>query len=655
MLCGLSTRAVTLFLEPLLAARDATGFALAEALEVVGVIEPDAERTAAFEARYGLPLRRFAPEEWAAALRETRPDLLLVAVPDYLHEAYILRGLEAGLDIVTEKPMVISTAESARVLAAERASRGRVRVAFNYRYNPLHARLKAFFDEGRLGRVVQVDFQYTLDTLHGASYFYRWNRERRFSGSLAVHKCCHSFDLVRWMLGQEPQVVTALGGLDYYGPKSPHRPASPEAACPYFTRWFANGDEASLADDHPIYHLQGDKGLPFPHQYPERLSLYDAAIDVEDNYSALIAFDGGTRMTFSVNFSAPWEGYRMVANGTHGRLEVECYPSPGRCPFPAQSRATFTPLFGGAPEPLEWESAAGGHGGADPEMLRHLFHSEAEDLPTARDGAMAVAMGEAIWRSALAGGQPLPLRSLPGGEELEMPRPNRQRAFSLLEALFAVALLAVLALLLASVVQNARQQARATGCLAQLRSLWGAAMEYAQDHNGRFSSINVEKSQRDPKSPGFREYLGYTANVFENTLYSCPEAQRSKYAAGGNMYRSYSVGRFMVSNWAPADSGATVVNGAMEVLRRVPYPHEALYLADGVPNTGSTPASGEGINYYTNLNASNVADALPLHGGRLNAVYLDGHASAHRIAELQRPAGNVLWGGTDRNPTATTP
>jgi len=403
LVCGLSTRAVGLFFNPLFQP-SSPGFHLAEHLEIVGLVEPDQIRVQAFQERFQRNYPLYHPNDWERAVAETQPDLVIVTTPDFLHEEYILRALEKDLDVVSEKPMVISSAQARRIIEAEKRSGGTVQVAFNYRYHPLHRKLKEFVDSGRLGKIIQIDFNYCLDTLHGASYFYRWNRQRKFSGSLAIHKCCHSFDLIRWITGLDPRMVHALGGLDYYGQNSPHRPGGPfgNTCCPYIGKWF-KGNDRPTDQDHPIYDLQGDQGLPFPLQYPKRLTLYDPEIDIEDNYSALFELDGGARMTFSVNFSSPWEGYRLAIAGQLGRLEVQYYNAPSRCNFPANSSAMFMPLFGEA-ESLEWENISGGHGGADARMLQALFQpteDNATPLASSRDGLIAVAMGEGVWRSVV--------------------------------------------------------------------------------------------------------------------------------------------------------------------------------------------------------------------------------------------------------------
>src|SRR6185436_18778328 len=90
-----------------------------------------------------------------------------------------------------------------------------VRVAFNYRYNPLH---EAFKNElGELGEIGSVHFEWLLDVRHGADYFRRWHRDKANSGRVLVHKATHHFDLVNWWLGAVPERVYAEGRLFFYG------------------------------------------------------------------------------------------------------------------------------------------------------------------------------------------------------------------------------------------------------------------------------------------------------------------------------------------------------------------------------------------------------------------------------------------------------
>ena len=53
--------------------------------------------------------------------------------------------------------------------------------------------------------------------MHGADYFRRWHRRIENSGGLLVHKSTHHFDIVNWLIEQDPEEVSAFGALRFYG------------------------------------------------------------------------------------------------------------------------------------------------------------------------------------------------------------------------------------------------------------------------------------------------------------------------------------------------------------------------------------------------------------------------------------------------------
>src|SRR5690606_19729196 len=84
----------------------------------------------------------FGPEQFAQMLTQTRPDAVIVTGPDDTHVEHILAALAANLDVITEKPMVSTAADAVRVLEAERASHGSVRVTHNLRYTSRHREIQ---------------------------------------------------------------------------------------------------------------------------------------------------------------------------------------------------------------------------------------------------------------------------------------------------------------------------------------------------------------------------------------------------------------------------------------------------------------------------------------------------------------------------------
>lgn len=418
-ICGISTRAVVNFLLPLLGIpssfsdRDYSGVG-----EVVGVLDSDPERIRVMNERCGTAIPAFG--DFETMLREARPEVILVGTPDKDHAEFIIKALNAGLDVIVEKPMVISSAQARQVLEAEQRSKGRVRVAFNMRYHPVSLAAKRFIKEGNLGKITNIEFAFNLDTQHGASYFFRWNRQRCNSGGLSIHKGCHHFDFVAWLINDRPETVFALGKRNYYGPDGLLRPRDERGnvfpkveerqRCPYFQRHLAkrfSPTENPATGWDPL-------GLPYNQQYPdtETRYIYDEAIDIEDTYSAVVGYRNGASMAYSCNFSAAWEGYTLGINGSKGRLQIRqisrTFGSKDGLVAPAAgNEVLFFPLFGGM-ERLEIVlPSTGGHGGADPLIQEDMFNegrgnSAIADLGCysgAADGAYAVATGEAIWRS----------------------------------------------------------------------------------------------------------------------------------------------------------------------------------------------------------------------------------------------------------------
>lgn len=114
-----------------------------------------------------------------AMIKETQPDEVIVTTIDRTHNIYIVRALELGCNVVSEKPMTIDAPRCVQILdAVERTGRS-VRVTFNYRYAPHNTKVFELLREGAIGKVTSVHFEWMLNTSHGADYFRRWHRDKR--------------------------------------------------------------------------------------------------------------------------------------------------------------------------------------------------------------------------------------------------------------------------------------------------------------------------------------------------------------------------------------------------------------------------------------------------------------------------------------------
>jgi predicted dehydrogenase len=319
--------------------------------------------------------------DYAAMLREVRPETVIVCTRDKDHDSHIVAALEAGADVVTEKPMTTTAEKCRRILEAEARTGRRVDVTFNYRYAPTSARIKELIQGGAIGRVTSVDFHWYLDVEHGADYFRRWHAYVENGGSLFVHKATHHFDLLNWYLESEPDEVFARGSLNKYGHNGPFR--GPRCKiCPH-------AEECDFHID-----IGADPWLDMLYEEPSKIDGYvrDACvfredIDIYDTMSAAILYQNGVQVSYSLNAFMPVEGHHLAFNGTEGRIEIRQYE---RQPWdvPSGDEILYVKNFGGA-ERIHVPKEPGGHFGGDPKLHRMLFQPGGADPLGQRAGSRA--------------------------------------------------------------------------------------------------------------------------------------------------------------------------------------------------------------------------------------------------------------------------
>ena len=379
-------------------------------------------------------------------VRETQPDAVIVTTMDSTHHTYIIRAMELGCDAITEKPMTTDAQKARAILdAIERTGRD-LRVTFNYRYAPVATKLKELIRDGAVGRPTHVNFQWVLDTNHGADYFRRWHREKDKSGGLLVHKATHHFDLINWWIDSVPQTVFALGDLQFYGRDN----AATRGEAYAYNRY--TGSEAAADDPFALRLDENDKlrALYFEAErdavnfngdgtqndgsqtngqasgYIRDRNVFGDNISSEDTMSVTARYANGALLTYSLLAYSPWEGYTVAITGDRGRVELDLVESVGRtfvageeetpdAKLDAASLAHFQrreirvfPMHG-TPYVVDIPHAeGGGHGGADPIMLEQIFAPAPPADPYDRaashvDGAASILLGIAANESIESG------------------------------------------------------------------------------------------------------------------------------------------------------------------------------------------------------------------------------------------------------------
>jgi predicted dehydrogenase len=146
-----------------------------------------------------------AVPRWQDLVTAADVDAVVVATPHHVLAEITLAAIEAGKDVLVEKPAARSAAELEPVLAAAERRRAVVRVGFNHRYHRALRKARALVDQGVAGDLMFLRARYG----HGGRIGYdkEWRADARLSGGgELIDQGVHLIDLARWFLGDFPTV-----------------------------------------------------------------------------------------------------------------------------------------------------------------------------------------------------------------------------------------------------------------------------------------------------------------------------------------------------------------------------------------------------------------------------------------------------------------
>ena len=397
----------------------------ADRIEFVGLCDTNPGRVEAAKQIIGTNCRTYSDlnnpmPAFEKMIAETKPDMVIVTSVDSTHSDYIVRGMELGVNVLTEKPMVTDEKQIQQVLDAEKKTGRKTRVGHNARYGPLTSKMWELLRAGEIGDITSVDLNWYLDTSHGADYFRRWHRLVEKGGSLLVHKACHHFDMLNWLIDSDPESVYAAGSLDFYGKNGPFR-AENCRTCPHTRQcqFYWQIERPSMSEE-----MQNAVGVSEMTQQarvsPYRRLYLDCEkhdgylrdgcvfkndINIFDKMAATIKYANGVQVAYSLTAFSPYEGYRIAFNGTKGRMDVWTQSSnpvndvdySEIVLFKNFSRRRYIPVH----------RVSGGHGGSDDVLRDQIFIPGTPDpykqCAGTRDGALSCLIGIAARNSIYSG------------------------------------------------------------------------------------------------------------------------------------------------------------------------------------------------------------------------------------------------------------
>jgi predicted dehydrogenase len=347
-------------------------------------------------------------------------DVCVVATQDAQHLDHARRAMDAGYDLLLEKPVAANIADVLALDGHARRLGRKVMICHVLRFSPLWSAVRTLVDAGEIGEVVTIEQREGVGDFHHAHSFVRghWAVAAQ-STPMIIAKCCHDLDLISWFAGARCTGVSSFGSLTWFRPERAPAgaPARCSDGCPHsatcrydaqrYAReqrgWLANVAPGLNPDDRPAM----ERWL---RESPWGRCAWRCGNDAVDHQVVAMEFAGG--ITATLTMTAFDEGRQMVICGTRGRLRA------GDILTRAAGCDILVERHDGAVTRHQVGNGHGGHGGADGGLVSALAGEMAGPVAAMRSGlATAVEshlIGFAAEQSRRTGGQRIDPAALRG-------------------------------------------------------------------------------------------------------------------------------------------------------------------------------------------------------------------------------------------------
>ncbi len=183
-------------------------------MEIVGVADPDENRRNFIAKLYNIPPERCFTTAQELAGVPKFADAVINGTMDHVHVETTVPLLEAGYDVLLEKPFSVNEEEARELVdAAEKYGR-KVMVCFVLRYAPFYRKIKDLILAGEIGDIISIQMSEFVSYHHMSTSHVRgkWNNSERCHSSMLLAKCCHDIDIMMWLMSEtKPKLVSSFG------------------------------------------------------------------------------------------------------------------------------------------------------------------------------------------------------------------------------------------------------------------------------------------------------------------------------------------------------------------------------------------------------------------------------------------------------------
>ncbi|MFZ1304185.1 MAG: Gfo/Idh/MocA family oxidoreductase [Ferruginibacter sp.] len=344
-------------------------------LKIISVADSNAKRLSRIKSLHHME-DKFCFSNWQDVFKQPKfADAVIIATPDNLHTQPCIAALDAGYDVLLEKPIAPTEEECRLILKKAESCDQIVGICHVLRYSPYFRELKEVIDAGLIGNIISIQHMEPIEQVHMSHSYVRgkWKNSKETTPILLA-KSSHDTDIIRWLVNSSAKDVHCFGNLKWFTNAN-----APEGSTERCT------DGCKVEKSCPYSALQiylRDKKRLYVFDMPEKKSEWDDHIleqlkttdygrcvyrmdnDQPDHLTVNMLFENGVTAAFSMEAHVSYEGRRTRIMGSKGDI--------------FGNMETFIMNDFQTKKQTSWKMKTDAHGGGDHRLIKDWVQAVAQ-------------------------------------------------------------------------------------------------------------------------------------------------------------------------------------------------------------------------------------------------------------------------------------
>lgn len=302
-----------------------------EEMQIVAIADSASGRRKQTAEEYNIP-HEYCFTDWTEVFKRPKfADAVIIATPDQLHTQPCLAALDAGYDVLLEKPIAPTELECRQILEKAKETGKIVGVCHVLRYSPYFRELKEVIDAGLIGNIISIQHMEPIEHIHMSHSYVRgkWRNSKKAT-PIILAKSSHDTDIIRWLVNSPVHDVHCFGNLSWFTNRNAPKGSterctdgcSVEGECPYSAIQIYYRDRKRLyvfdppaeEDDWGEHILEQLKTTDYGR------CVYKMDNDQPDHLTVNMIFENGVTAAFSMEAHVSYEGRRTRIMGSAGDI-----------------------------------------------------------------------------------------------------------------------------------------------------------------------------------------------------------------------------------------------------------------------------------------------------------------------------------------------